>query len=397
MRKEIAPVEEAIPAVPAETARREDPAPKVRRRSDGGVWARMLRSLELFGLGKERYLLIQNLATMLNAGLPLIDSLKTLQLETRRRTVKKLIQRLIVAVENGSALWRAMEAEHFFTPDALALVRIGEEAGSLAENMEYLSAQQEKDQALRGKVKMAMIYPSIVLVMLFVIVMGLGLFVLPNLISVLLSLNVELPLVTRLVIGFTNLFTNYAAVAVPAAIGLFILLGVLNKTVSYVREPFQWLVFRIPGIGALLREATIARFGVILGGLLRAGVPLTDALQSLAQVTTLLGYRRFYRHLLEHITVGDSFGKSFTLIRGSTGYLPPSVQQLVMTGEKTGSLSKIMLKVADIYEKKANDTAQKLPVILEPMLLLFIGGLVALIAFAVIIPIYGIVGNVANG
>jgi type IV pilus assembly protein PilC len=357
--------------------------------------ADLASSLRHFGLGGERVRIIQNLATMLNAGLPLVDSLKTLELESRAKNAKALLRRLTESVENGTPFWRAMQEEHFFTPDAIALVRIGEEGGSLAENMQYLATQQEKDQALRSKITMAMIYPAIVLTLMFIIVMGLGIFVLPNLIGVLLSLNVPLPFITRMVIAFTRLFTKYGAVAVPSFIVGFIVLSILVRY-TRLQAVSQWLIFKIPGIGKLLWEATIARFGVIVGGLLEAGVPLTDSIQSLVDVTTLRGYRRFYSSLLEHINVGDSFAKSFTLIHGSAKFLPLSVQQLVMTGEKTGSLSKIMLKIADIYEKKANNTAEKLPVILEPMLLLFIGALVGTIALSIIVPIYSIVGNVAK-
>lgn len=369
-------------------------APKVQKPRSSG-WQEFIGGIKYFGLGKERLTIIQNLATMLNAGLPLVDSIKTLQMEARTKPIKKLLQNIVDAVENGSALWRAMEDQHFFSPHAIALIRIGEEAGNLAENMQYLSLQQEKDQELRSKVKQAMIYPIIVLVLMFIIVMGLGLFVLPNLIQVLFSLNVKLPLVTRLVIMFTNAFSSHAATGVPSFIGGFFFLMILGKYTRF-RVVVQWILFRIPGVGRLAKEATLARFGVILGGLLEAGVPLVEALRSLVEVTSFVSYRRFYSRLLEHVNVGDSFAKSFAIIQGSQKILPISVQQLVITGERTGSLAKIMLKIADIYEKKANDTAQKLPVILEPMLLLFIGALVGTIAFAIIVPIYSIVGTVGH-
>ncbi len=352
-----------------------------------------LGAMRTIGLGAEKTALIDNLATMLNAGLPIVDSLKTLKADTRTRTGRQLVQRITDAVENGSPLWRAFADEHCFPPDVIALVRIGEEAGNLSENMVYLAVQQEKDQALRSKVKMAMIYPTIVLILMVIVIMGLGIFVLPSLVSVLFSLNVPLPLVTRGVIAFTGFFTTQGHIAVPGVLGGMILLVILGKFTP-LKIVAQWVVFRIPGIGKLAREATIARFGVILGGLLRAGVPVLESLESLADVTSVESYKRFYRALLEHVKLGDSFGKSFTLIRGSGKLLPMSVQQLVTTGERSGALSTVLLKVADIYEKKANDTAQKLPVILEPMLLLFIGGLVGTIAFSIIVPIYSIVGNV---
>lgn len=354
-----------------------------------------LTSINYIGMGKERISFIQNMATMLNAGLPLTDALKTLVLETRNKPMRKLLGRIIDAVENGSPLWRAMEAQNFFSLHALALVRIGEEAGSLSENMGYLAEQDEKDNALRSKVKMAMIYPTIVMVIMFIIVVGLGMFVLPNLVGVLFSLNVELPLVTRIVIMASNAFTDYGAIGVPSFMAAFVLLAILSKY-TRLKVVTQWIMFRIPGIGRLAREATIARFGVILGGLLKAGVPVIEALQSLVQVTPIASYKKLYAQMLAHITIGDSFAKSFASIKGSHKLLPPSVQQLVITGEKSGSLADIMLKIADIYDKKATGTAEKLPVILEPMLLLFIGGLVGSIAFAIIIPIYSIVGNVGG-
>ena len=235
-----------------------------------------LASVAHFGLGKERNLFTQNLATMLNAGLPLIDAIRILKIETRTRAMKKLIQRILDSVENGSALWRAMDEQRFFSPHAISLIHIGEEAGNLAENMEYLSIQQEKDHALKQKVKMAMIYPAIVLTLMFIIVMGLGMFVLPNLIQVLYSLNVPLPLVTRIVIAFTNFFTTYGKTAVPGTLVGLILLIIIAKFTP-LRVITQWVVFHIPGIGTLARQATIARFGVILGGLLKAGVPMVEA------------------------------------------------------------------------------------------------------------------------
>lgn len=380
--------------VDAKTAEEAVPHRKVAAVKRSGL-SKFFASVGHIGLGKERMRFVQNLATMLNAGLPLIDSLKTLQLETRAKPMRKVLQHILDSVENGSALWRAMDEQDLFSLHAIALVRIGEEAGNLAQNVEYLAIQEEKDHELRSKVKMAMIYPTIVMTIMFIIVIGLGMFVLPNLIGVLYSLNVELPLVTRIVIAFSNMFTTYGAVAVPASMFGFFALIIIAKYTP-LKRVFQWMMFKVPGIGSLAREATIARFGVILGGLLKAGVPVIEAMQSLVEVTPIVSYRKLYSRMLDHIAIGDSFSKSFAAIKGSQKLLPPSVQQLVITGEKSGALSEIMLKVADIYDKKATETAQKLPVILEPILLLFIGGLVGTIAFAIIVPIYSIVGNVGR-
>ncbi|HVW66512.1 MAG TPA: type II secretion system F family protein [Candidatus Peribacteraceae bacterium] len=368
---------------------------KIVKEKKKSIVHQVLTSLGHVGLGRESMQFIENLSTMLNAGLPLIDALQTLQVETRSKPMKKMMKRILDTVENGSPLWKALDAEEFFSLHAIALIRIGEEAGNLAQNMEYLAIQEEKDHELKSKVSMAMIYPAIVMTIMFIIVMGLGLFVLPNLMGVITSLNVPLPLTTRAMLWFSNAFTKYADIVVPGMIGGFILFIFFAKFTRF-RVVVQWVQFKIPGIGSLARSSTIARFGVILGGLLRAGVPVVEAVQSLVDVTPIVSYRNFYAKLLDHITVGDSFGKSFAAIKGSDKLLPPSVQQLVITGEKSGALATIMLKIADIYDKKASETAQKLPVILEPMILLIIGALVGTIAFSVIVPIYSIVGSVGH-
>jgi type II secretory pathway component PulF len=230
-----------------------------------GFFAEFSASMQYMGMAKQRISMIQNLATMLNAGLPLVDALRTLQMETKNKSAKKLLRAIMVAVDNGSPLWRAMDDQHFFSPHAIALIRIGEEAGNLAQNMQYLAAQQEKDQALKEKVQMAMIYPTIVMVLMFGIVVGLGTFVLPSLIGVLQSLNADLPFATIMLIRFTDGFTTYGYIVIPGLIFSALGLAFLAKFTRF-KIVTQWITFRIPGIGKLAREATLARFGVILGG-----------------------------------------------------------------------------------------------------------------------------------
>ncbi|MFH1670389.1 MAG: type II secretion system F family protein [Patescibacteria group bacterium] len=373
---------------------KKDATGAVKPKGDSPLHA-FLSGVNNIGMGKQVNLFVQSSATMLTAGLPLLDVLRVFQMETRSKPMKKMVGRIIGSVENGTPFWRAMEEQHLFTPYDLAMVRIGEEAGNLARNIQYLAEQREKDRSLRQQVKMAMIYPAIVTVMMFVIVMGLGLFVLPNLVQVLYSLNVDLPLTTRVVIYVTKVFSDHGKVFVPlilVGITLFFLLAKFTR----FRVVSQWLVFHIPGIGRLAREATVARFGVILGGLLQAGVPFVEALESLVDVTQVISYKNFYAQILEHVKVGDTFSKGFAKIKGSERILPVSVQQLIVAGERSGSLSQSLLQISTIYEKKASETAQALPVILEPILLLFIGALVAAIAFAIIVPIYSVVGNVGN-
>lgn len=356
---------------------------------------KVLDGLGNIGLGRERAHFVENIAILLNSGLTVVDALRTIALEVRVKPMKKIVSRIIDDVENGIPLWMSMDNQNFFSSYALALIRIGEESGSLSKNMEYLAIQQEKDRSLRSKVKMAMIYPSIVITITVIVTLGLAWFVLPQLVGVLLSLNAKLPLSTRIIIVIANFFKAHGIVAVPLTGAAFFFLFLICRFTG-LRGPVQQCIFRIPGVGTMAKSATIARFGVILGSLLRAGVPLVESIKSMAEVTDTVYYRRFYYKLASEIEVGQSFAAAFASIKDTKKLLPASVQQLIVTGEKSGRIADMLMRVAEIYERKAEDAAQRLPVVLEPMLLIFIGGLVGTIAFSIIVPIYSIVGNVGR-
>ncbi len=356
---------------------------------------KFMDAINNFGLGKEKTHFVENLAILLNSGLTVIDALRTIEAETRVKPMKRLIQRVIEEVENGISLWRAMENQNFFSPYALALIRIGEESGALSRNMEYLAVQQEKNRSLRSKVKMAMIYPGIVITLTSIVTLGLAWFVLPQLVGVLISLNVPLPLVTRIIIVIANFFKDHGPVAVPLFVALAIAVVCICKYTA-LRGPVQMLTMHVPGIGTMALSATIAQFGVVLGSLLKAGVPLLESMRSMADVTDMVYYKKYFFKLADEIETGQSFANAFSRLHETNKLLPVSVQQLIMTGEKSGKMAEMLLRVADIYEKKAEEAAARLPVVLEPILLIFIGGLVGTIAFAIIVPIYSIVGTVGR-
>src|SRR3989344_2941746 len=243
-------------------------------------------ALANMGLGKFRSPFIQNLAMMLGAGLHVNDALSALEREAKKGPMHKLIGKIRVDVDNGLALWRAMDARGYFTPYSIALVRIGEESGNLA-------IQDEKDHAMKQKVKMAMIYPTIVIILTFIIAIGLSWFILPQLVGVLFALNVELPATTLAVIAVSDFFTKHGAVFVPSLVSGMALVGILAKFTK-LQIVAQWILLRIPGIKTLIREASIARFGIILGSLMAAGVAPVESLRSLTEVTTLYSFKRFY-------------------------------------------------------------------------------------------------------
>jgi type IV pilus assembly protein PilC len=383
------------PKEAAKQRQQQGPLPTLQRKKDSKLTA-FITSINYIGMGKERSMFIQNMATLLNAGLPIIEAIHTIIEETRVKPMKKILGKIVEDIESGTPLWMAMDDQHFFTTYAIALVRIGEESGNLARNMEYLAEQQDKDAELKGKIKTAMVYPCVIIGLVFCVVIVLGMFVLPNLVQVLFALNAPLPLATKILIAFTDFMTAHGTFVVLFSIVGLIILIVLNALFAPVKRVLQWLTFHTPGIGPLAMNATVARFGVILGGLLKAGVPLVESMKSLAEVTTVLAYQDLYVRLMDEIKMGQSFQKSFVEVRSAKRLLPISVTSLIVVGERSGTLADILMKISVIYDKKASEAAAKLPVVLEPILLLGIGGLVGFIAFAILMPIYSVVGNISK-
>jgi type II secretory pathway component PulF len=153
------------------------------------------------------------------------------------------------------------------------------------------------------------------------------------------------------------------------------------------------VIFSIPGIKTLLMEVEVARFGYLLGTLLEAGLPITKAIDSLAGASEVIRYKAFYLALRQSIDMGNSFQKSFALYKGVDKLIPSPIQQLIVSGEKSGNLNKTLIKVGQMLEAKSDTTTKNLTIIMEPILLVIVWAGVVTVAFAVILPIYSLVGG----
>lgn len=345
------------------------------------------------GLKNQKELMIENLALMLSAGLDVLQGLEAVNAEADSWAMKKLVQVLIDEIENGSNLWRALEYTKAFPAQTISLVRVGEESGRLVENINVVIMQQRKQRDFNSKIRSAMMYPSFVLFITFVVGLSITWFILPRLTVVFSSLNVKLPLITQILIAFGKFLADYGSIFVPSVIaGVLCLLYIL-----FVFRPTkvigQFISLRIPGIKKLVIQTEIARFGFVFGTLMEAGMPLIYALDSLSRSTEFRAYKKFYAYLIKSLDEGNSFKKSFDGYRRSKKLIPKSIQQLIAAGEKSGNLSKSLLKIGEIYEEKIEITTKNLSIILEPILLFIVWLGVLAVAIAVILPIYSLVGN----
>ncbi len=342
---------------------------------------------------KNREYFTTNLAALLKATVPVSDALRSLADTAQSRRMKAALSQIQEDIDEGFPFWEALERSGVVSRQTLALILLGEKSGTLVQNLEVAAAQEEKQRIFRAKLHSALIYPGFVLSLTLVVGVGLAWLLLPRLADTFGSLEAELPFMSKMLIDFGSFLRSSGRYAVPV-----FLLGLVTAVYVVFFGPKtkvagRILLFRTPGISHLMKEVEIARFGYLLGTLLQAGLPITDALSSLEKATIVPPYQKLYQHLRRGFENGDSFQKSLGQYRPANRLIPPTVQQMIVAGEKSGSLPDMLLKIGRTYEGKASITAASLATVLEPLLLIIVWLSVIAVAIAVILPIYRLAGG----
>jgi type II secretory pathway component PulF len=350
--------------------------------------------LAMIGLGAEKDFLVENLSVLLGSGMDVLASLRAIVQEIKSFRLKKRMDAMVRDIENGEPIWRAMDRSDVFSRQTIALTKIGEETGRLVDNLRVVAAQQQKDRLFRSKVVGAMAYPICILIMAVAVGLWVLFYLLPQLASTFSSLNIPLPFITSTMISMGQFAQQHGAVLLPTLLVsgsvLFFFLFVFPRT----KVVGQWMLLSFPGIGAMLRDAETGRIGYLLGSLLSAGVHLVDGLRSVADAAHFLRYKHFYHHLAEVIEEGSTFEQAFARKKGaSRRALPMQMQQLVVSSERSGNIPEAFMSIGEFYQYKSDIAAKNITVILEPFMLLFVGSGVLLLALAVILPIYSLVGG----
>lgn len=350
-------------------------------------------NLRTLFLSKERDYLVENLSLLVSSGMPITSALESIAQELRSRRMKKVIATMKLEVESGSPLWRTLASTNLFPEQAISLIRLGEESGKLTENLKVVATEQEKERIFKSKLRSAMMYPVFVLSLTVIIGIGIAWFILPKLALVFAQLKIKLPLITKVLIGAGTFLGEYGRYVLPTAV--IIIVALLFFIFSFSRTKFigQFILFSVPGIKGLIKEVEVARFGYLLGTLLQAGLPITQALDSIASATEITPYRKFYTHLRDSVADGNSLQKGFVTFKHANRLIPVPIQQLVVAGEQSGSLARTLLKIGETFEAKADTMTKNLTVILEPILLVIVWLGVVAVALAVVLPIYSLIGG----
>lgn len=342
---------------------------------------------------KDREYFAENLSLLLKSAVPIGDALESLIATTKSSTMKKALTQMGTDIETGHSLANALERSGLASGQTLALIRLGEASGHLVENLQLAALQEEKQHIFRSKIRSALIYPTFVLSLTVIVGLGVSWFLLPKLADTFGQLQVDLPFISKLMISFGVFLKAHGIIAVPAFLSVSLMLGYILFAAPRTKDIGRRMLFGIPGVGRMLREVEIAQFGYLLGTLLDAGLSVTQATRLLADATSAPQYRKFYHYLALSLEDGFNFKDSIHKYKKGDKLLPPAVQQMIIAGERSGSLPDVLLTVGETYTQKSDITTSNLEAIMEPVLLVVVWLGVMMVAVAIIVPVYSLVGG----
>ncbi len=327
-------------------------------------------------------------ATVFNAGLPLLRGLQGLARQTIDRKLAKIIQQIHDDVKGGFSLTRALQKHsNVFSPVYIALVRAGEMAGALGEILERLATLLERDYSLRKKVQTSMTYPAFVFVVSIIVTFVLVNYIFPSFVSLLEGLDLDLPWPTLFLIHLTNASRNIFVIGIVLIIvGLTSYLFKQYFNTPLGKRQLHRLLIELPVIGKINRKVAIARFCRTLGTLLGSGVPMVHALDVVSKVAG----NEIISDIIEEIKMGLKGGMRLSQPLRMYKIFPPMVSQMIAVGEETGNLPQTLEKLADFYDAEVESALEAFVTLVEPVMILIMGGIVSFVMVAVFLPVYGI-------
>jgi type IV pilus assembly protein PilC len=334
---------------------------------------------------KDITLFTRQLATMMKAGVPLLQAFDIVAKGTDNQSVARLFMDIKSDVETGTALSQAFRKYPvYFDPLFCNLVGAGEQAGILDELLDRLAVYKEKMLAIKGKIKSALFYPIAVMGVAAIVVVVIMLFVIPAFKGVFANFGAELPTPTLIVIGMSDFFVANWYVIFGTLGGAFYLLQQAFKRSPAVRIAADRLMLRLPVFGEVIRKATIARWLRTLSTMFAAGVPLVEALDSVGGASGNYVYLTATKRIQQDVATGTSL----TVSMQNAQVFPNMVLQMAAIGEESGALDSMLGKSADIFEREVDEAVESLSSLLEPMIMVILGVVIGGLVVAMYLPIF---------
>ncbi len=334
---------------------------------------------------KDIALFTRQLSTMLKAGVPLLQAFDISARSHSNPALQRLLGEIKSDVETGSSMSVAFRKyPKYFDGLYCNLVYAGEQAGILDTVLDRIASYQEKMLAIQGKIKSALFYPAIVLTVAFIITAGIMLFVIPAFKDLYGKSGADLPALTMLVMGISDAFVNYWYL-IFGGIGLtvFLVLRAWKQSPAF-RNKMDVIILKVPVFGPLIEKATVSRWARTFSSMFSAGVPMVEALDSVAGAA---GNNVFMQATLK-IKTEVSTGSSLAVCLQSSGVFPNMLIQMVSIGEESGALDSMLSKVADYYEREVDDAVAGISSLMEPFIMVILGTLIGGIVIAMYLPIF---------
>jgi len=329
----------------------------------------------------------RNLSSMISAGLSMERALNVMERQSRGEALKSLYRDLAKSISEGKTLSDAMLVHSkVFSSLFTSMVRAGEESGGLADSLSIVATQLEQAYDLRRKVRGALMYPMVVVLAMVIVGTLMLTYVVPTLAATFKEMNVELPKMTLFIMGLSDFLSNYFLYAFAGVVVAIVSLVYFGRT-NLGKTCFHWLVLHIPIIGTLVKEVNAARTARTLSSLLKAGVDITSSFQITRDVVQNIYFKAVIVRAEEAVTRGTP---TSTIFREAEYLYPSLVNEMMAVGEETGKLPEMLERVALFYESQVSEKTKNMSTILEPFLMLFIGGGVGFFAVAMIQPIYSL-------
>lgn len=335
----------------------------------------------------EKVVLTRNLAAMLEAGLTTSRALAVMERQTKNPRLRQVLSALIADVRRGSTFSSALaKFPDVFSPLLISMVHAGEESGKLAESLRVVSTQMQSTNLLKKKIRGALMYPSIVLIAMFGIGILMLIYVVPTLTQTFEELGTDLPVTTKAVIGISNFLSEHTLVSIL----LMLLAGVgivAGLRTARGKRVVDFVMLNMPIMRGLVMEINAARTARTLASLLSAGV---DMILAISITRDVVGNSFYQKALAEAEEVVAKGGQLSEVFKKYPNLYPPLVAEMVAVGEETGRLSDLLKETAHFYETSVEQQTKDLSTIIEPLLMIFIGGAVGFFAISMIAPIYSL-------
>ena len=337
---------------------------------------------------QEKIIFARNLGSMITAGLSMTRALAVMERQTRNKRLIKILSSLQTTISEGKTLSDSMALyKNVFSPLFISMVSAGEQSGTLSDSLKVVALQMEKSYALQKRVKGAMMYPSIIFIVMILIAVLMLTYIVPTLMKTFTELKLDLPASTRFVLWLSDMFNNN---------GLMLLLTIIVVIATYImwarsaggKKIIHYAILKIPIIGEIIKEVNSARTARTLSSLLTSGVDMVESVRITKDVLQNVHYKAVLERTGDAIQKGEPISKIFT---ESVKLYPVFLGEMMSVGEETGKMGEMLMGVAVYYEEDVDQKTKDMSTIIEPFLMVIIGAAVGFFAVAMITPMYSLV------